>query len=193
MRHLGKADIMAVSPPGDNPPQPPARVQTQTELRMKIEKDRVVRFHYTVAEAGQEPIESSKDRGEPLAILIGHGNIIPGLENAMMDKEAGATFSVDVASADAYGERRDGLSQRVPKKHFGNTRLAPGQQVVLQTNFGPRAVTVQKVGMSVVDVDLNHPMAGKDLHFDVEIIEVREAKQEEIDHGHVHGDGGHQH
>jgi len=160
---------------------------------MKIEKDRVVRFHYTVSEVGQEPIESSRERGEPLAILIGHGNIIPGLETAMMDKEAGESFGVDVRSADAYGERREGLSQRVPKKHFGNTRLVPGQQVILQTNFGPRAVTVEKVGMTVVDVDLNHPMAGKDLHFDVEIVEVREANEEEVQHGHVHGDGGHHH
>ncbi|MDG2524486.1 peptidylprolyl isomerase [Stenotrophomonas sp. HITSZ_GD] len=159
---------------------------------MKIEKDRVVRFHYTVSEVGQAPIESSKDR-EPLAILVGHGNIIPGLEKAMMDKEAGEHLSVDVPAADAYGERRDGLSQRVPKKHFGNTKLAPGMQVVLQTNFGPRAVTVEKVGMSVVDVDLNHPMAGKDLHFDVEIVDVREASAEEVEHGHVHGDGGHHH
>ncbi|HEY0334502.1 MAG TPA: peptidylprolyl isomerase [Stenotrophomonas sp.] len=159
---------------------------------MKIEKDRVVRFHYTVSEVGQPPIESSTDR-EPLAIMIGHGNVIPGLENAMMDKEAGEHFGVDVTAADAYGERREGLSQRVPKKHFGNTKLAPGMQVVLQTNFGPRAVTVEKVGMSVVDVDLNHPMAGKDLHFDVEIVEVREASAEEVEHGHVHGDGGHHH
>ncbi|MCL7713548.1 FKBP-type peptidyl-prolyl cis-trans isomerase [Stenotrophomonas mori] len=159
---------------------------------MKIEKDRVVRFHYTVSEVGQEPIESSRDR-EPMAILIGHGNIIPGLETAMMDKEAGESFGVDVASADAYGERREGLTQRVPKKHFGNGRLVPGQQVILQTNFGPRAVTVQKVGMTVVDVDLNHPMAGKDLHFDVEIVEVREASEEEVQHGHVHGEGGHAH
>ncbi len=159
---------------------------------MKIEKDRVVRFHYTVSEVGQEPLESSKER-EPIAILIGHGNIIPGLEQAMMDKEAGENFSVDVPAAEAYGERRDGLTQRIPKKHFGSEKLAPGMQVVLQTNFGPRAVTVQKVGHSVVDVDLNHPMAGKDLHFDVEIVEVREAQAEEIEHGHVHGDGGHHH
>ena len=159
---------------------------------MKIEKDRVVRFHYTVSEVGQEPLESSKER-EPIAILIGHGNIIPGLEQAMMDKEAGENFSVDVSAAEAYGERRDGLTQRIPKKHFGSEKLAPGMQVVLQTNFGPRAVTVQKVGHSVVDVDLNHPMAGKDLHFDVEIVEVREAQAEEIEHGHVHGDGGHAH
>jgi FKBP-type peptidyl-prolyl cis-trans isomerase SlyD len=65
--------------------------------------------------------------------------------------------------------------------------------VVLNTNFGPRAVTIEKVGMSVVDVDLNHPMAGKDLHFDIEVVDVREATVEELEHGHVHGDGGHHH
>lgn len=184
--------MMAAYPAGNNPPHPSATGSDQPELRMKIEKDSVVRFHYTVAEQGQEPIESSKDR-DPLAILIGHGNIIPGLEAAMMDKEAGATFEVDVKATDAYGERREGLTQRVPKKHFGTTKLIPGQQVVLQTNFGPRAVTVEKVGMSVVDVDLNHPMAGKDLHFSVEIVDVRAAAAEELEHGHVHGDGGHQH
>lgn len=159
---------------------------------MKIAKDSVVRFHYTVSEVGQESLESSKDR-EPLAILYGHGNIIPGLETAMLDREGGESFGVDVAAADAYGEKRDGLSQRVPKKHFGAQKLEPGMQVVLQTNFGPRAVTIEKVGMSVVDVDLNHPMAGKDLHFDVEIVDVREASAEELEHGHVHGEGGHQH
>ena len=159
---------------------------------MKIAKDSVVRFHYSVSEPGQESLESSRDR-EPLAILIGHGNIIPGLEAALQDREAGESFGVDVAASEAYGERRDGLTQRVPKKHFGAQKLEPGQQVVLQTNFGPRAVTIQKVGMSVVDVDLNHPMAGKDLDFDIEIVEVREASAEELSHGHVHGEGGHQH
>ncbi|MCD9097848.1 peptidylprolyl isomerase [Luteimonas fraxinea] len=159
---------------------------------MKIEKDRVVRFHYSVAEAGQEPVETSRDR-QPLAILFGHGNIIPGLEKAMDGREAGETFKADVTAADAYGERRDGMTQRVPKKHFGDQKLAPGMQVVLNTSFGPRAVTIEKIGMSVVDVDLNHPMAGKDLQFDIEIVEVREASTEEVEHGHVHGDGGHQH
>jgi len=164
---------------------------------MKIEKDRVVRFHYTVsesgvAEQGQESLESSEGR-EPLAILSGHGNIIPGLEKAMEGHEDGDKFGVDVIAAEAYGEKRDGLSQRVPKKHFSGQRLEPGMQVVLNTNFGQRPVTIQKVGMSVVDVDLNHPMAGKDLHFEIEIVEVREATAEELAHGHVHGDGGHQH
>lgn len=159
---------------------------------MKIEKDRVVRFHYSVAEQGQEPVETSKG-GEPLAILYGHGNIIPGLEKAMDGREAGDSFSADVPAAEAYGEKRAGLTQRVPKKHFGDQRLVPGMQVVLNTNFGPRAVTIEKVGMSVVDVDLNHPMAGKDLHFDIDVVDVREATPEELEHGHVHGDGGHHH
>ncbi|HST45711.1 MAG TPA: peptidylprolyl isomerase [Luteimonas sp.] len=178
---------------------------------MKIEKNRVVRFHYIVSErvagavagadgagttgaesAGVVEVESSRER-DPLAILIGHGNVIPGLEKAMDGHEAGDRFTVDVAAADAYGERREGLGQRVPKKHFGAQKLQPGMQVILETNFGPRAVTIEKVGMSVVDVDLNHPMAGKDLQFDVEIIEVREASAEEREHGHVHGDGGHHH
>lgn len=159
---------------------------------MKIEKDRIVRFHYTVSEQGHEALETSKER-EPMAILAGRGNIIPGLDKALDGHVAGDSFGVDVAAADAYGERREGLSQRIPKKHFGAQKLSPGMQVVLNTNFGPRAVTVQKVGMSVVDVDLNHPMAGKDLHFEIEIVEVREASKEEIEHGHVHGEGGHQH
>ncbi len=159
---------------------------------MNIQKDSVVRFHYTVSEQGQEPMETSEGR-DPLAILVGHGNIIPGLEKAMEGRTAGEKFEVDVSAAEAYGERRDGLTQRVPKKHFEGQRLQPGMQVVLNTNFGPRAVTIQKVGMSVVDVDLNHPMAGKDLHFAIEVIEVREASAEELEHGHVHGAGGHQH
>ena len=159
---------------------------------MKIEKDRVVRFHYTVSEQGQPALESSEGN-EPLAILAGRGNIIPGLDRSMEGHEAGDHFAVDVPAADAYGDKRDNLSQRVPKKHFGAQRLEPGMQVVLNTNFGPRAVTIQKVGMSVVDVDLNHPMAGKDLHFDIEIVEVREATAEELEHGHVHGEGGHHH
>jgi FKBP-type peptidyl-prolyl cis-trans isomerase SlyD len=159
---------------------------------MKIEKDCVVRFHYTVGEIGQPATESSLG-AEPLAIMIGHGNIIPGLENAMQGREAGESFAVDVAAADAYGERRENMTQRIAKKHFGEQRLIAGMQVVLQTDYGPRAVTIDKVGMSVVDVDLNHPMAGKSLHFDIEVVEVREASAEELEHGHVHGEGGHQH
>ncbi len=160
---------------------------------MKIEKDRVVQFHYSVAEAGKDALESSKEAGQPMAILFGRGQIIPGLEKAMDGHEAGDSFKAAVASVDAYGERRENLTQRVPKKHFGQQPLVPGAQVVLNTNFGQRAVTITKVGMTVVDVDLNHPMAGKDLEFEIEIVDVREATEEELAHGHVHGEGGHAH
>ena len=159
---------------------------------MKIEDNSVVRFHYTVSEPGNGELESSR-KLEPLSVLIGHGAIIPGLESAMKGREAGESFDVTVASDQAYGERREGLLQRVPRKHFKGAKLAPGMQVVLPTDQGQRAMTVRKVGISVVDVDLNHPMAGKTLDFAVEILDVREATPEEISHRHVHGDGGHQH
>ena len=159
---------------------------------MKIENNSVVRFHYTVSEQGQGQLESSRET-EPLSVLIGHGNIIPGLEVAMKGREVGETFDITVGPDQAYGEHREGLTQRVPRKHFKGAKLAPGMQVVLPTDQGQRAMTVKKVGISVVDVDLNHPMAGKVLNFAVEILDVREASAEEITHRHVHGDGGHQH
>lgn len=159
---------------------------------MKIEKNQVVRFHYTVSEVGQSELESSKGR-EPMAILTGHGNVIAGIEEALIGREAGESFEVTIAPEQAYGERRDGFTQRVPKKHFRESRLVPGMQAVLGTQMGPRAVTVQKVGMTVVDVDLNHPMAGKTLHFVLDIVDMRAATPEEIQHGHAHGEGGAQH
>lgn len=154
---------------------------------MKIEKDRVVRLHYTVAEAGGEALESSRER-EPLSVLVGHAAIIPGLEAALLGREAGECFEVVVEPAEAYGDRRPGLVQRIPRKHFKGQHLAVGMQIVVPTQMGPRPVTVEKVGLSVVDVDLNHPMAGKTLSFSVEIVEVRDATAEEKDHGHVHGE-----
>ena len=144
--------------------------------------------------AGHRVVEVDIDHGHPHLLDRHRARAEVGIEHYLHSRlEAGENFTADVPAADAYGELREGLSQRVPKKHFGDQRLAPGMQVVLNTNFGPRAVTIQKVGMSVVDIDLNHPMAGKDLHFDVEIVDVREASPEELEHGHVHGDGGHQH
>ena len=159
---------------------------------MKIAKDHVVRFHYTVAEVGQPQLESSHER-EPMAILFGQGNIIPGLEQAMEGKAEGEKFSVEIPAEQAYGERQDNLNQRLPKKYFKNAKLVPGMQVVLPTSQGPRPMTVLKVGASVVDVDLNHPVAGKARNVEVEIIEVRAAEAEELEHGHVHGKGGVEH
>jgi FKBP-type peptidyl-prolyl cis-trans isomerase SlyD len=159
---------------------------------MKIEDNSVVRFHYTVSESGQDQLESSRER-EPLSILVGHGNIIPGLEEALRGREAGESFTVTVGPEQGYGERRDGLVQRVPRKVFKGAKLVPGQQVVMPTQQGQRAMTISKVGMSVVDVDLNHPMAGKTLDFDVEILEVRPATESELQHRHAHAGDGHKH
>lgn len=160
---------------------------------MQIAKDSVVTFHYAVAEVDGPTLETSHDR-DPLAILIGHGNIIPGLEAAMLGHAAGDRFDVTVTPDQAYGESFPDRIQRIPRKHFRpDVKLAPGMQTTVRTNQGPRLVTVRKVGMSVVDVDLNHPMAGKTLRFDIEVIGVRESTAEERAHGHAHGEGGHQH
>jgi len=161
---------------------------------MKVEENKIVVFHYTVSEGG-EKVESSHDRGEPLAFLVGKGSLIPGLEKALTGREANEKFSVDIAPSEAYGERRDDFTQRVPKKYFRDPdHLKPGQLEVLSVSGGgQRQVTVMKVGSSVVDVDLNHPLAGKTLTFDVEIVDVRDATAEELAHGHAHGPAGHGH
>jgi FKBP-type peptidyl-prolyl cis-trans isomerase SlyD len=160
---------------------------------MQIAKDSVVQFHYTVSEPGQPPIESSLG-GDALAILVGHGGIIAGLEQALIGRGAGDSFEVTVQPAEAYGERQEGLVQRVPKKYLRDAdRLRPGMQTRVQTREGQRLATVMKVGMSVIDLDMNHPMAGRTLTFQVEIVDVREASAEEIAHGHAHAPGGHHH
>ncbi len=160
---------------------------------MQIEKGKVVLFHYWLKDDAGNDIEASEGR-EPMAILYGHGNIIPGLEKAMDGRSEGDRFDVVVSPGEGYGEHRADFTQRVPKKYFPNAnQLVPGMPVMLQTDQGPRSVVVVKVGSSVVDVDLNHPMAGKTLHFAIEIMQVRDATEEENAHGHVHGAGGHHH
>lgn len=160
---------------------------------MIIDENTVVRIHYTVAPIGEDVSESSFD-GEPMAILVGHRQIIPGLEQALKGRSADDRFEITIAPDQAYGERQADLSQRVPKKYFKDgSRLKPGMTTVISTRFGPRPVTVTKVGLTSVDVDLNHPMAGQTLHFDIQIVDVRAATAEEIEHRHVHGAGGHDH
>lgn len=162
---------------------------------MQVAKDTVISLHYTLHADDASRIESSRDGGEPVHILVGHGGIIPGLEKALMGHEVGEQFSVDVEPKEAYGEREEGNVQRVPKKYFKDVpRLRPGVMATLaMKDGGQRSVTVLKIGSSVVDVDLNHPLAGRKLRFDVEIVDVREATTEEIAHRHVHGPGGVEH
>lgn len=154
---------------------------------MKAAKDKVIALHYNLTVDGEQ-VESSRERGEPLWVLLGHGQLIPGLEAALDGHEAGENLKVDVAPEQGYGERREGQIQRVSKKYFQQAnRLKPGMVTALALKEGgQRVVTVHKIGMSTIDVDLNHPMAGKSLHFDVDVIEVRDASEEEIQHGHAH-------
>ena len=160
---------------------------------MQVDKDKVVTFHYHLTDPQGNAIDSSHER-EPLAILFGHGAIIPGLEQAIAGHVAGDRFDVTVPPEQGYGARRDDHTQRVPKKYFRDAdHLKPGMITVLRTEGGYRQVTVLKVGSSVVDVDLNHPMAGQTLHFAIEVVDVRDATAEELEHGHVHGPGGHDH
>ena len=161
---------------------------------MQIEKNKVVTFHYDLREETGETIESSR-KSDPIAYLHGYRGIIQGLEKEMLGKQAGDQFTATIAPEQAYGLRHQEPAQRVPIKHLAtkNKKLKPGQVVGINTSNGIRQATVVKVGRFNVDVDTNHPLAGKTLVFAVSIVEVRDATEEEIAHKHAHGPGGHQH
>ncbi|WOJ94506.1 peptidylprolyl isomerase [Congregibacter variabilis] len=160
---------------------------------MIIERDTVVTFHYTLLSAENEQLETSQG-GEPSVYLHGANNIMPGLERSMAGKTEGDVFTVSLEAADAYGERDPQRQQRIPVKHLIHKgRLRPGMVVQVSTEQGQRPATVIKVGKFSADLDTNHPLAGQNLVFDIEIIGVREASSEEVAHRHVHGPGGHQH
>ena len=164
---------------------------------MVIAADKVVTFHYRLSEPGQEVAEDSRD-DQPVVYLHGHGGMLAGLEAALVGKQAGDQFTVTLPPEMAYGARRDDAVQRISVKHVMNPGkkqavYRPGMVVRVNTDHGPREVTVVKAGLKTIDVDTNHPMAGRTLQFEVEVVDVRDASEEEIAHGHVHGAGGHQH
>jgi FKBP-type peptidyl-prolyl cis-trans isomerase SlyD len=161
---------------------------------MKIAKDTVVSLLYVLSEETGTPLEQNEN-GIPLAYLHGHQNILPALEEALTGLEEGAQKQVVLQPEDAYGHRRENTLQRVPVKHLlsKHKRLLPGTMVKVQTAKGAVDGTVVKVGKFMVDVDFNHPFAGKTLRFDITIKGIRPATADEIAHGHAHGDGGHHH
>lgn len=160
---------------------------------MQIAHQKVVSIHYTLTNVDGDIIDSSEG-SEPLSYLHGFGNIIPGLENALTGRKAGDRFTVSVAPAEGYGERDDGMIQSVPRNAFqGVDEIQPGMQFQAQSPEGMQLVTVIGVEEDEVILDGNHPMAGLTLNFAVEITAVRDATHEELDHGHVHGPGGHHH
>ncbi|MGI2172130.1 FKBP-type peptidyl-prolyl cis-trans isomerase [Shewanella sp. MF05960] len=160
---------------------------------MSIKDDMVVQFNYSLRDEKGEVIESNEGR-EPIAYLHGHDNMMPGIEDAINGKEIGEKFTITPAAADTYGERQQDAEQRVSVKHLVGAKVwKPGMAAVVNTEQGQRQVTIIKVGKFMATVDVNHPLAGRELTFDIEIVGARDASDEEIAHGHAHGAGGHHH
>ncbi len=160
---------------------------------MEITADRVVTIHYTLKDDKGAVIDSSSG-GDPLAYIQGHGNLVAGLEKALEGKQDGNAVAVVVPPAEGYGVRDESLIQRVPKRSLqGSGEIKKGMQFQARTEDGMRLFTVVAVMGDMVTLDGNHPLADQTLHFDVEVVGVREATAEELEHGHVHGVGGHHH
>ena len=158
-------------------------------LNMQISKHKVAGIHYTLRDNDGNVLDSSEGR-DPLYYLHGEGNLIPGMENGLAGKSIGDKFQIKVPAEDGYGVPDPQMIQAVPISAFGGQPVQIGMQ--FQTNQG-QVVTVTEVIDDQVMIDANHPLAGQELNFDVEIIDVRDATEEEVTHKHVHGPGGHHH
>ena len=160
---------------------------------MQISDNKVVSINYTLTNDKGEVLDSSSGKA-PLAYLHGNKNIIIGLENALIGKEVGAKFNITIPPEEAYGVHKESLIQVIPKNVFqGIEKVEPGMQFQAKSDEGIQVVTVTKVDGDKITVDGNHALAGETLTFDVEVTEIREATDEELQHGHVHGPEGHAH
>jgi FKBP-type peptidyl-prolyl cis-trans isomerase SlyD len=160
---------------------------------VQIQKHLVASIEYTLTDDGGQVIDTSEGRG-PLTYLHGAGNLIPGLESDLEGKGVGDEFKTRIEPADAYGERNDAMVQDVPRDQLpGDMEIQVGMQFQAQGPGGMQVVTVAGIEGDTVKMDGNHPLAGVTLNFDVKIVDIREATAEEKEHGHVHGEGGHQH
>lgn len=159
---------------------------------MQITQDKAVVLNYTLKDVDGSVLESSVG-SEPLAYLHGHNNIIVGLEKELEGKSQGDSIEATIAPEEAYGERNKDMVQVVDRNLFEGMDVDPGTQFQAQTSQGVQLVTVVSADDDEVTIDGNHPMAGKTLVFEVEVLEVRDASAEELEHQHVHGPGGHRH
>lgn len=153
---------------------------------MKIANQSVVSIHYTLKNSEGEVLGSSEGK-EPLDYLHGAGNIVPGLEKALLDKTEGDQLSVVVPPEEGYGERSDQLMQTLPMSAFDNVEqdVEVGMRFQAQTQEGTVSMLVKAVNDDSVEVDCNHPLAGEELHFDVTVTGVREASEQELTDGHA--------
>lgn len=163
------------------------------ETHMELTKDMVVTINYHLKDDDGNTIDQSSDGS--FTYLHGAKNIIPGLENALEGKKAGDELSLTIEPAEAYGEKNLENIQRVPRNMFPpDIDIKPGMQFNAQSGDGqPLAVVVTAVEDDAIIVDGNHPLAGMTLHFEIEVINVREASEEELQHGHVHAPGDEHH
>ncbi|MDO6692419.1 peptidylprolyl isomerase [Aliiglaciecola sp. 3_MG-2023] len=160
---------------------------------MTISKNKVVQFHYRINDLDGNELEAS-EADAPVAYLHGHNNMMVGVENALEGKSAGDEFSVELPPQESFGEVIKNAEQRVSVKHLqGAKKWKPGMRAVLQTENGAREVTIVKLGKFMATVDINHPLAGQTLKFDLKVEHVRDATDDELSHGHAHGVGGHHH
>lgn len=159
---------------------------------MKIAADTVVSIDYVLRDEAGEVLDESK--GEPLAYLHGHHNIVPGLEAALEGKGAGDKTRAKIEPEQGYGVHNPNKVLQIPRSQL-SSEMEPeiGMMLHAETEQGPVPLWITEVGAEEVTVDGNHPLAGKVLDFEVEVKEVREASAEELSHGHVHGPGGHHH
>lgn len=156
---------------------------------MKNTENPVVSIHYTLTNKAGEKLDSSVG-GEPLTYLHGAGNIIPGLEKALSETSVGEKLTVTIEPEDAYGHRSEEQTQTVGKEMFeGIDNIEVGMQFQADSSNGPAIVTVTAVEEDQVTIDGNHPLAGEQLTFDVEVMEIRSATETEMEHGHIHGAG----
>ena len=160
---------------------------------MLVAKNAVVAIEYHLTDAGGKVIDSSRGK-PPLTFIHGTGSLITGVEKAIEGKAAGDKLQVTVSPEDGYGVRDEKLIQKVPRDAFKSVKLVEvGMQFQAQSGGQQRTVTVVGFERDMVKVDANHPLAGQTLNFDITVVSVREATKEEIEHGHVHGPGGHHH
>ena len=160
---------------------------SQIFLPVKISKHSVAAIHYTLKDNAGKVIDSSIGH-EPLCYLHGEGNLIPGMEEGLEGQEKGAKLELKIKPEKGYGVKDEKLVQKLPRSSFGTEKVEKGMQ--FHSSNGT-VVTVTHVSLDQVTVDANHTLAGVELNFTVEIMEVRAATTDEIAHGHVHGPGGH--
>ncbi len=160
----------------------------------QIGDNKVVGIEYVLRDGEGEILDQSGDEGV-FYFIQGIGNIVPGLEKALHGKAVGESFKVSLSAEEGYGEFDEDLIKRVPRKHFKSLEpVEEGQEIMVQGQDGSHEMaTITAVEEDIVVIDSNHPLAGQALHFEVSVTEVREATPEELEHGHVHGPGGHHH